>query len=63
MARALSGNATIVYFTCDDCAKEASRVKSNGGRIKKDKFAIGELGFIALVSDTEGNVIGLHSLE
>jgi predicted enzyme related to lactoylglutathione lyase len=54
---------TIVYFTCDDCTKELSRVTPNGGTINKHKFAIGEYGFIALVTDTEGNVIGLHSLK
>jgi uncharacterized protein len=52
---------TIVYFSCEDCATEASRVTKNGGRIFKEKFSIGEYGFIALVFDTEGNMIGLHS--
>ena len=33
-----------------------------GGRIFKDKMAIGPHGFIALVHDTEGNLIGLHSM-
>jgi hypothetical protein len=56
------GNSTIVYFTCDDCAVEAQRAVGNGGRIFKDKFAIGRHGFIALVFDTEGNMIGLHSM-
>jgi hypothetical protein len=55
------GNSTIVYFTCDDCATEARRAADNGGRIFKDKFAIGRYGYIALVLDTEGNMIGLHS--
>lgn len=54
---------TIVYFSCEDCAVEAARAAQNGGRIMKDKFAIGEYGFIALVFDTEGNLIGLHSLK
>ena len=56
------GNSTIVYFTCEDCANEAQRAVDNGGRIFKDKFAIGRYGFIALVFDTEGNMIGLHSM-
>jgi uncharacterized protein len=56
------GTSTIVYFSCDDCAVEASRVAAAGGEVMKDKFAIGEYGFIALVVDTEKNVIGLHSL-
>lgn len=57
------GNGTIVYFTCDDCAAEAKRVIPSGGKVMKDKFSIGQYGFIALVTDTEGNVIGLHSMK
>lgn len=56
-----SGNSVLVYFTCEDCAVEASRVKQAGGRIQKEKTSIGEYGFIALVIDSEGNMIGLHS--
>lgn len=55
------GNSTLVYFTCDDCAVQAKRAAQNGGAIFKDKFSIGEYGFIALVTDTEKNLIGLHS--
>lgn len=57
------GNSTLVYFTCADCAIEAKRAKENGGRIFKDKFSIGQYGFISLVNDTEGNMIGLHSMQ
>ena len=57
------GNSTIVYFTCSDCAIEANRAAESGGRIFKAKFSIGQHGFIALVLDTEGNMIGLHSLQ
>lgn len=57
------GGGTIVYFGCEDCARESSRVVPNGGKVMKDKFAIGEHGFIALVNDTEGNTIGLHSMK
>lgn len=55
------GNAVIIYFTCEDCAVEAARAAQNGGKIFKEKFSIGQYGFIALVHDTEGNMIGLHS--
>jgi predicted enzyme related to lactoylglutathione lyase len=58
-----TGNSVIIYFTCLDCAVEASRVAPSGGKIFKDKFPIGEYGFIALVHDTEGNMIGLHSMK
>ena len=54
---------TIVYFVCADCAVEASRAAQNGGKIQKEKMSIGQYGFIALVLDTEGNMIGLHSMQ
>lgn len=57
------GNSTLVYFSCADCATEAGRVKAAGGSIRKDKFSIGEYGFITLAVDTEGNLFGLHSLQ
>ena len=57
------GNGVIVYFTCKDCATEASRVASNGGKVTKEKFSLGKFGFAALIADTEGNVIGLHSMQ
>lgn len=53
---------TIVYFTCADCAVEAARAEAAGGAIVQDKFAIGEHGFCALVKDSEGNIVGLHSM-
>lgn len=57
-----SGNSTIVYFHCDDCAVEEGRIKSSGGKVERPKTSIGEYGHIALVRDTEGNMIGLHSM-
>jgi len=57
------GNSTIVYFSCADCAVEAARVAVHGGQVAREKFSIAEYGFIALVVDTEGNMIGLHSLK
>ena len=59
---AAGGGATIVYFSCADCAVEAARAAAHGGRIFKDKMSIGQYGHIALVHDTEGNLIGLHSM-
>lgn len=59
---ASGGNSTLVYFACEDCAVEAARAAKAGGKVFRDKFSIGEYGFIALVTDTEGNLIGLHSM-
>lgn len=55
-------NSVLVYFTCADCAVEAAKAARSGGRIEKDKFSIGQYGYISLVVDTEGNMIGLHSI-
>lgn len=57
------GNSTIIYFGCDDCALEASRVVAAGGKVEKEKFSIGQYGFIALAFDTEGNMFGMHSMQ
>ena len=56
------GNCVLVYFTCADCAAEAARAASSGGQIVREKMSIGQYGFIALIRDTEGNMIGLHSM-
>lgn len=57
------GGGTLVYFRCDDCAELAHKVVASGGQLARDKFAIGPYGFIALAVDTEGNMIGLHSMK
>jgi hypothetical protein len=57
------GFGTLIYFSCEDCATEEARVVPAGGKIHQSKMPIGEYGFIALVHDTEGNMIGLHSLK
>lgn len=57
------GNSTLVYFSCEDCAVEQARVQKAGGRVYREKWSIGEYGFISLVFDSEGNMIGLHSIK
>lgn len=57
-----SANGTIVYFGCEDCSVEQSRVESAGGKVLMPKFSIGEYGFCALIADTEGNTVGLFSM-
>ncbi|MBE2260664.1 MAG: VOC family protein [Rhodobacteraceae bacterium] len=54
---------TMVYFSCQDAADEAGRAAQAGGRIIQPKMAIGKYGHIALVEDSEGNIIGLHSMQ
>ena len=53
---------SMVYFSCDDCAVEEGRVLAAGGSVVQPKTSIGEHGFVSIVTDTEGNTIGLHSV-
>lgn len=54
---------TLIYFICEDCAVEAGRAVEHGGQMQREKMSIGPYGFIALILDTEGNMIGLHSMQ
>jgi predicted enzyme related to lactoylglutathione lyase len=56
------GANTVVYFHTADCAQAAAKAVSLGGKLFRDKIKIGEHGHITLVHDTEGNLIGLHSM-
>ena len=53
---------TMVYFECDDVAVEAARVEGAGGKLEREKTSLGKYGSMALARDTEGNMIGLHSM-
>ncbi|MEC7616370.1 MAG: hypothetical protein VX556_06220 [Pseudomonadota bacterium] len=37
------------------------RATARGSKVYVEKQSIGEMGFIAIVGDSEGNSIGLHS--
>ncbi len=52
----------VIYFNCDDVAQELSRIEAAGGKILQTKTLISEdMGYMALISDPEGNRIALHS--
>jgi predicted enzyme related to lactoylglutathione lyase len=56
-----STEGALVYFSCADCAQQTALALQHGGQVFKPKFSIGPNGFIAIVGDSEGNAIGLHS--
>jgi predicted enzyme related to lactoylglutathione lyase len=56
------GNSTIIYFGCEDCAVEEKLAAKSGGQVRQTKTSIGEYGCVSMVCDTEGNLIGLHSM-
>ncbi|MEQ8841349.1 MAG: VOC family protein [Acidimicrobiales bacterium] len=51
---------SMVYFSCEDCAVEEARVASAGGSVVRPKFSIGDHGWVSTITDTEGNMVGLH---
>lgn len=54
---------TIVYFPCEDCSVEESRVETAGGMVHQSKMDIGEFGFCSICVDSEGNSFGLFSMQ
>jgi uncharacterized protein len=54
---------TLIYFSCEDCGVESSRVLAAGGQVFREKCSIAPYGFMAMFIDTEGNRIGLHSMK
>jgi uncharacterized protein len=58
-----SMNGSKIYFTCDDVINESELVIKNGGQIIVPKMNLGEFGYMALFADSEGNLVGLHSMK
>ena len=57
-----STGGILVYLNVDGRIQDAvSKVEANGGKIVEPTHAIGPHGFRALVLDSEGNRVALHS--
>ena len=55
---------TLVYLNGgEDLDKPLSRVENAGGQVVMPKTSIGENGFIAMFTDTEGNRVAFHSMK
>lgn len=59
-----SADGTIVYLNGGkDLQEVADKIEKHGGKIVVPKIEIGpEMGFYAMFVDTEGNKLGLHSI-
>jgi uncharacterized protein len=59
-------NGTLVYLNCQpDLQVVLNKVEAAGGKISQPKTLISDqqqLGFWALITDTEGNRVALHSM-
>jgi uncharacterized protein len=58
-------NGTLVYLNCEpDLSIVLSRVEAAGGSVTKPKTLVAEnLGYWALIKDSEGNRVALHSMK
>lgn len=57
------GSGTMVYLNVEgDLDGVLKRAPANGGEVIKSRLGIGEHGFIGVIKDTEGNMVGLHSM-
>lgn len=60
--RAPSGTGTLVYLDATGKLDAVlARAESAKAKVLLPKTAIGDIGFIAIVVDSEGNHVGLHS--
>lgn len=57
-----SDSGILIYLNCDGRLDEAlAAVEPHGGQVLQAKHAIGPHGFRAVVRDSEGNRVALHS--
>ncbi|MCA9386375.1 VOC family protein [Candidatus Dojkabacteria bacterium] len=56
-----SDKGVLVYFSHPDIDSGLERVEEYGGKVLMEKTDIDEFGFMALIIDSEGNQIGLHT--
>jgi len=54
---------TMVYFSVSDITGTLNKIVANKGKELIPKTSIGEYGFCAYFEDSEGNRIGLHTME
>ena len=52
---------TLIYFEVESIDSVLERVNHAGGKVLQEKLSIGEHGFIAIFTDSEGNKVALHS--
>jgi predicted enzyme related to lactoylglutathione lyase len=61
-AAEIAAGGVLIYLNANGRIRDAvSKVVPNGGSVLKDTHAIGPHGFRAVVLDSEGNRIALHS--
>jgi predicted enzyme related to lactoylglutathione lyase len=59
LARQTPITAPVVTISVDDIDDALNRIEKLGGRTALGRQAVGDMGFSAYFTDTEGNVVGL----
>ena len=57
-----STEGTLIYFVTAHCGETADKAVAAGGKVFMPRTSIGPYGFIAIIGDSEGNSVGLHSM-
>ena len=52
----------VITVEVDDIDAALVKIESLGGKTALPKFAVGEMGFAAYFTDTEGNTVGLFEV-
>lgn len=48
-----------IIINVDSIEDAIMRIEENGGKIVRERRAVGDMGFVAYFEDTEGNVLGI----
>jgi hypothetical protein len=51
--------APVITIDVENMDQATATIEKNGGKIIREKMAVGDMGFAAYFKDTEGNVLGL----
>ncbi|MFC4555801.1 VOC family protein [Georgenia faecalis] len=57
--RDATNGGTVVVLHSADIDADLARVLAHGGKVVTEKEPVGDMGFAAYFTDTEGNVVGL----
>ena len=54
-----TGEHPILVIGVDSIDEHVKKIEETGGKIIMPKMSIGQFGFYARISDTEGNIVGI----
>ncbi len=55
-----AGDATVFHVNVTNIDEVLKKAKENGGKVKKETTVIPAMGWYALITDPDGNTIGLY---